>query len=277
MKSGSLRFWMVAPLMLAAALLLQAHSRDEVFPPRQLLKFFPAQIDGWTGTDETLDQETLDILGPGDFLVRNYVRDSENASDPQPWINLYIAYFPSQEAGDTIHSPTTASPARDGFPLRARSFSLRVPTAPCSPSTVTWSKIGPSPTRLVLVPGPRPRRGQRVFGQVLSDPRFDPIAPQRRQPGPSHDPHVRRRVPRCSPGPHDEAGRATTPLARQLHPPIAPRKLSSFAKRRASVPDLPNLGVRKPRPETPIRGSESPQLADCESAQKPAAENGPDP
>jgi len=27
MKSGSLRFWMVAPLMLAAALLLQAHSR----------------------------------------------------------------------------------------------------------------------------------------------------------------------------------------------------------------------------------------------------------
>ena len=51
MKSGSLRFWKVAPLMLAAALLLQAHSRDEVFPPRQLLKFFPAQIDGWTGTD----------------------------------------------------------------------------------------------------------------------------------------------------------------------------------------------------------------------------------
>jgi len=37
MKSGSLRFWKVAPLMLAAALLLQAHSRDEVFPPRQLL------------------------------------------------------------------------------------------------------------------------------------------------------------------------------------------------------------------------------------------------
>jgi len=112
MKSGSLRFWKVAPLMLAAALLLQAHSRDEVFPPRQLLKFFPAQIDGWTGTDETLDQETLDILGPGDFLVRNYVRDSENSSDPQPWINLYIAYFPSQKAGDTIHSPTIACRAR---------------------------------------------------------------------------------------------------------------------------------------------------------------------
>jgi len=188
MKSGSLRFWKVAPLMLAAALLLQAHSRDEVFPPRQLLKFFPAQIDGWTGTDETLDQETLDILGPGDFLVRNYVRDSENSSDPQPWINLYIAYFPRKKRATPSIPPTIACRARDGFPLRARSFSLRVPTAPCSRQPLRGRKIGPSPTRLVLVPGPRPRRGQRVFGQVLSDPRFDPIAPQRRQPGPSHDP-----------------------------------------------------------------------------------------
>ncbi|MFY9703901.1 MAG: exosortase C-terminal domain/associated protein EpsI [Terriglobales bacterium] len=127
MKSGSLRFWMVAPLMLAAALLLQAHSRDEVFPPRQLLKFFPAQIDGWTGTDETLDQETLDILGPGDFLVRNYVRDSENSSDPQPWINLYIAYFPSQKAGDTIHSPNHCLPGAGWVPTSREIIQLTSP------------------------------------------------------------------------------------------------------------------------------------------------------
>ncbi|MFZ0361803.1 MAG: exosortase C-terminal domain/associated protein EpsI [Terriglobales bacterium] len=127
MKSGSLRFWKVAPLMLAAALLLQAHSRDEVFPPRQLLKFFPAQIDGWTGTDETLDQETLDILGPGDFLVRNYVRDSENSSDPQPWINLYIAYFPSQKAGDTIHSPNHCLPGAGWVPTSREIIQLTSP------------------------------------------------------------------------------------------------------------------------------------------------------
>jgi EpsI family protein len=127
MKSGSLRFWMVAPLMLAAALLLQAHSRDEVFLPRHCLKFFPAQIDGWTGTDETLDQETLDILGPGDFLVRNYVRDSENSSDPQPWINLYIAYFPSQKAGDTIHSPNHCLPGAGWVPTSREIIQLTSP------------------------------------------------------------------------------------------------------------------------------------------------------
>jgi len=107
--------------------LLQAHSREELFPPRQLLKFFPAQIDGWTGTDETLDQETLDILGPGDFLVRNYVRDSENSSDPQPWINLYIAYFPSQKAGDTIHSPNHCLPGAGWVPTSREIIQLTSP------------------------------------------------------------------------------------------------------------------------------------------------------
>jgi EpsI family protein len=72
----------------------------------------PRQIDGWTGTDSVLDQQTLDILGPGDFLVRDY----ENASQPQPWINLYIAYFPSQKAGDTIHSPNHCLPGAGWVP-----------------------------------------------------------------------------------------------------------------------------------------------------------------
>ena len=112
MKAGSLRFGIVAVLMLATALVLQAHSRSEYFPPRAPLSSLPRQIDGWTGTDSVLSQQTLDILGPGDFLVRDY----ENASQPQPWINLYIAYFPSQKAGDTIHSPNHCLPGAGWVP-----------------------------------------------------------------------------------------------------------------------------------------------------------------
>src|SRR6266852_5593812 len=105
MKAGSLRFGIAAVLMLATALVLQAHSRREYFPPRASLSSLPLQIDGWKGTDSVLDQQTLDILGPGEFLVRDY----ENAS-PSPWINLYIAYSPTQKAGDTIHSPNHCLP-----------------------------------------------------------------------------------------------------------------------------------------------------------------------
>jgi EpsI family protein len=112
MKTGSLRFGIAAMLLLATALVLQAHSRGEYFPPRQPLSSLPLQLDGWTGTDSVLDQETLNILGPGEFLVRDY----ENARQPQPWIDLYIAYFPTQKAGDTIHSPNHCLPGAGWVP-----------------------------------------------------------------------------------------------------------------------------------------------------------------
>jgi EpsI family protein len=112
LNTGSLRFGIAAVLMLATALVLQAHSRSEFFPPRAALGSLPSQIDGWTGTDSVLDQQTLDILGPGEFLMRDY----ENASRPQPWINLYIAYFPTQKAGDTIHSPNHCLPGAGWVP-----------------------------------------------------------------------------------------------------------------------------------------------------------------
>jgi EpsI family protein len=111
-KVDSLRFGIVATLMLGTALVLQAHSRGEFFPPRTSLSSLPNQIDGWTGTDFPLSQEERDILGPGDFLVRDY----ENASQPQPWVNLYMAYFPTQRTGDTIHSPNHCLPGAGWIP-----------------------------------------------------------------------------------------------------------------------------------------------------------------
>src|SRR5258707_14644027 len=116
MNTKSLRFGIVAVLMLATALVLQAHSRIEFFPPRASLSSLPQQIDGWTGTDSVLDQETLDILGPGEFLIRDYENASQSQPQSQPWINLYIAYFPTQKTGDTIHSPNHCLPGAGWVP-----------------------------------------------------------------------------------------------------------------------------------------------------------------
>ncbi|MGD0599184.1 MAG: VPLPA-CTERM-specific exosortase XrtD [Terriglobales bacterium] len=124
--AGSRRFGTVAVLMLAAAILLQAHSHSEVFPPRASLSSLPLQIGGWTGTDDPLDKQTLDILGPGEFLMRDYVHASppqpqaetqpQPEPQPEPWINLYVAYFPTQKAGDTIHSPNHCLPGAGWVP-----------------------------------------------------------------------------------------------------------------------------------------------------------------
>jgi EpsI family protein len=98
---------------LTTALALHAYPHSEYFPPRAHLSSLPSQIDGWTSTDDPLDQQTLNILGAGDFLVRDY----ENTSQLQPGINLFIAYFPSQRAGDTYHSPSHCLPGNGWVPL----------------------------------------------------------------------------------------------------------------------------------------------------------------
>ena len=105
-------FALAAGLMLATAVGLQAHSQSEVFPPRLPLSSLPSQLNGWVGTDDEIDQQTLDILGPGEFLMRDYV----NAAEPEA-INLYIAYFPTQRAGDTIHSPNHCLPGAGWIPV----------------------------------------------------------------------------------------------------------------------------------------------------------------
>lgn len=111
-RGGPLRFGIVAVPMLATAIGLQAHSTTEIIPPHQPLSSLPSQIDGWTGTDDTLSQDDLDILGHPEYLLRDY-----EAADPsQNWINLYIVYFSSQKAGDTIHSPEHCLPGAGWIP-----------------------------------------------------------------------------------------------------------------------------------------------------------------
>jgi exosortase D (VPLPA-CTERM-specific) len=118
--SGALRFGTAAALMLAAAVALQAHSRGEYFPQREPLNSLPLQVGAWAGRNVGIDQQTLEILGAGDFLLRDY----ENASAAQPPIALYIAYFPTQKTGDTIHSPSNCLPGAGWVPLQRKVVQL---------------------------------------------------------------------------------------------------------------------------------------------------------
>lgn len=108
---GSAHFWSAALLMLGTAFGLQAHSHNEYVPPRAPLTAMPLQVDGWTGSDVAIDQETRDVLGQGEFLLRDYL----NADQTQE-VNLYIAYFPTQRSNDTPHSPNHCLPGSGWVP-----------------------------------------------------------------------------------------------------------------------------------------------------------------
>jgi EpsI family protein len=130
-RNSTSRFILAAALIAGAAIFLQARARSEVFPPRLPLKQFPAQLGGWTGTDVAIDKDVLDILGPGDFLLRIYQNQQNQQRQPAPqqtpYIDLFIAYFRSQRAGDTIHSPQHCLPGSGWAPIENQHITLNMP------------------------------------------------------------------------------------------------------------------------------------------------------
>jgi len=117
------RFLVAFVLLAGSGLFLQARGRGEIIPQRPLLSSFPDQLGPWVGSDIAMAKETLDVLGPGDFLLRVY----RNESEPQPYADLFIAYFPTQRAGDTIHSPKNCLPGAGWSPIESKRVTLSVP------------------------------------------------------------------------------------------------------------------------------------------------------
>jgi EpsI family protein len=143
--SGALRFALAAALLAFTAILLQARSSTEVIPQRLPLSSFPVQLANRDGTDVVLDKQTLDVLGPGDFLERLYQEPDGNL----PWVDLFLAYFPSQRAGETPHSPQHCLPGSGWNPEENIRVTLSLPGhAPFPANRYVISKAGER--RLVL-------------------------------------------------------------------------------------------------------------------------------
>ena len=119
----NLRFLLAVALLATTAVFLQAHGRVEHFPSRLPLASFPKQLNGWNGTDVSIDQDVLDVLGAGDFLLRVYRAEAVKG----PYVDLFIAYFPSQRAGDTIHSPKNCLPGAGWRPVESSRISVSLP------------------------------------------------------------------------------------------------------------------------------------------------------
>ena len=115
------RFWIAASLLASTGLLLYARNTSEIIPAREPLASFPRTLGGWASSDIPLSQDVLDILGPGDFLLRDY-------REPGGWdVDLFIAYFPSQRSGDAIHSPKNCLPGAGWAPVSSARITLNLP------------------------------------------------------------------------------------------------------------------------------------------------------
>ena len=109
-------------ILLLTSLVLARRARNESLPPYQNLSSFPSKVLGMQARDLPLSKDDLQVLGPGQFILRNY-----SSSERTVPINLFIAFFPSQRTGDTIHSPKNCLPGAGWTPLQAQRIGLNGP------------------------------------------------------------------------------------------------------------------------------------------------------
>jgi exosortase D (VPLPA-CTERM-specific) len=88
-----------------AVLSLSLPERAESIPPRKSFADYPTTLGPWIGRRGTLETVYLDQLMLDDYLLADFVRGQE------PPINYYIAWYDSQRAGRSAHSPRSCLPS----------------------------------------------------------------------------------------------------------------------------------------------------------------------
>ncbi len=98
-------------LVLSALFLLQSAAfhelsrRTEVVPPAKPLAAFPSRVGEWRMLHEgAIEQDERDVLRADDYLTRQYAAPGGKTA------SLFVAYFRSQRAGQTPHSPKNCLP-----------------------------------------------------------------------------------------------------------------------------------------------------------------------
>lgn len=108
----SLRFWAIVVLLCFSAFVLHVRGDVDRVPDSRPLSEMPMTLATRSATEIPLNQETLDVLGKGDFLYRMYTPDTNAPAtrDAQIPISLFIGYFATQRTGQSIHSPQNCLP-----------------------------------------------------------------------------------------------------------------------------------------------------------------------
>ena len=109
-------------LLIGALLVLHLRSSGEAVPIRKGLGSFPSAVGQWRAREGViLDQDTLDVLRPKDYLLR---RDQEPGGRS---VFLFIAYWDSQRKGAQVHSPKNCLPGAGWEPLESSMVTISLP------------------------------------------------------------------------------------------------------------------------------------------------------
>jgi exosortase D (VPLPA-CTERM-specific) len=78
--------------------------RAEAVPLRPAFSTFPDQLGPWSGRPDSFERVYLDALKMSDYYLGNFRRGDS------PPVNFYVAWYDSQRAGRSTHSPRSCLP-----------------------------------------------------------------------------------------------------------------------------------------------------------------------
>ncbi len=117
----------ISLLVVVSALIVYTYSmryRTIESPEPPDLGLISPSVAGYTGRDESLEAESLLLLGADATLFRTYRREG----GPPVW--LFLGYFGSQEEYSQIHSPKNCYPGAGWNILGEGSVSIETPSGP---------------------------------------------------------------------------------------------------------------------------------------------------
>ena len=106
----SFRFWVIIVLLVSTIAVLESRGDVDLVPPSVPLSLMPRNFGPWAAQDIPLTDDTLEVLGKGDFLNRIYTAEPTYGRTTVPPVSLFIGYFPTQRTGQTMHSPLNCLP-----------------------------------------------------------------------------------------------------------------------------------------------------------------------
>ncbi len=78
--------------------------RVEAVPQRESFFSFPTKVETWDGRRDVMEQIYLDVLKLDDYVMADYFRGDKEL------VNFYVAWYDSQRAGQSAHSPRSCLP-----------------------------------------------------------------------------------------------------------------------------------------------------------------------
>lgn len=131
-------------LMVSAIASFFIGTRVEIKPDRMEFASFPMKFEGWQGNRGTIEKIYLDELKLDDYVIADF-----SGSNRIP-VNFYTAYYSSQKAGESAHSPRSCIPGGGWRIKEIKPFDVQGVTARNEPLRVNRLLIQKGEERVLV-------------------------------------------------------------------------------------------------------------------------------